>query len=50
MSLFYRNFVEQIRMDASWMQDAKYSAYWAQQQSLGQENLVFFLILPYKQK
>jgi hypothetical protein len=29
-------------MDASWMQDAKYSAYWAQQQSLGQENLGFF--------
>jgi hypothetical protein len=28
-------------MDASWMQDAKYSAYWAQQQSLGQEYLAF---------
>jgi hypothetical protein len=29
-------------MDANWMQDAKYSAYWAQQQSQGQENLGFF--------
>jgi hypothetical protein len=29
-------------MDASWMQDAKYSAYWAQQQSLGQENFFFY--------
>jgi hypothetical protein len=28
-------------MDASWMQDAKYSAYWAQQQCLGQENFFF---------
>jgi hypothetical protein len=33
-------------MDASWMQDEKYSAYWAQQQSLGQESLGFFEILP----
>ncbi len=48
MAFFHRNIVEQRRMDASWMQDAKYSAYWARQQSLGQEN--FFFILPCKQK
>jgi hypothetical protein len=37
-------------MDASWMQDEKYSAYWAQHQSLGQESLGFFEILPYVSK
>ncbi len=37
-------------MDASWTQDAKYSAYWAQQQSLGQKNLAFLKFCLRKQK